>query len=125
MNEKNTNTLLTTYPKLYKDMSHFECGDGWFDLLNRLSCELENLIIEDIEPSFIVDQVKEKLGGLRFYVTGATSEMLNLIEEACKESYFICETCGQKGSLNDENRWYLKVRCENCAKKEREMRNKT
>jgi len=42
-------------------------------------------------------QVKEKFGGLRFYMTSATNEMWDIISEAEAKSYSICEACGQPG----------------------------
>jgi hypothetical protein len=49
----------------------FEHGDGWFDILWRLCVDLEPLVAEfeqETESQFEVLQVKEKFGGLRFYV---------------------------------------------------------
>jgi hypothetical protein len=90
--------LLLSYPNLYKKDVYFECGDGWYDLLDRLSFELEPMIIahekeHDIHNEFplYVTQVKEKYGGLRFYTTGMTEEMLEAIEKAEKESRNISE----------------------------------
>jgi hypothetical protein len=49
----------------------FTHDDGWFDILWRLCEDLEPLVTEFEEtggPMFEVLQVKEKFGGLRFYV---------------------------------------------------------
>ena len=48
----------------------FETGEGWWQVLRRLSCELEalNLLVYDKWKVRIqADQVKEKFGTLRFY----------------------------------------------------------
>lgn len=42
-------------------------------------------------------QVKEKFGGLRFYVNGATDEIYNYISFAESMSYHTCEECGAPG----------------------------
>lgn len=42
-------------------------------------------------------QVKEKFGGLRFYVDGANCEHHNYISFAESMSYRTCETCGSPG----------------------------
>lgn len=47
----------------------------------------------------IVVQVKEKFGGLRFYVQNACEEIYDLISQAEKCSYGICEICGASGRL--------------------------
>ncbi|MGB8477894.1 MAG: hypothetical protein WCE63_03510, partial [Acidobacteriaceae bacterium] len=52
----------------------FEHGDGWFSLLWRLCEDLEPLVAEyesETGHQFKVVQVKEKFGGLRFYVEDA------------------------------------------------------
>ena len=49
----------------------FAHDDGWFDLLWRLCEDLEPLVAQleqDSGQKFEVLQVKEKFGGLRFYV---------------------------------------------------------
>jgi hypothetical protein len=49
MNEKNTNMLFGRYPRLYQNRhvyrisSVFDCEDGWFRLIDRLSAEIEAL----------------------------------------------------------------------------------
>jgi hypothetical protein len=44
-------------------------------------------------------QVKEKFGGLRFYVNGATDKHWNYISFAESMSYRTCEECGAPGKL--------------------------
>lgn len=48
----------------------------------------------------VASQVKEKFGGLRFYVQGAIDEHYHYISFAESMSYHICEVCGAPG-----NRW--------------------
>ncbi|NBQ48315.1 MAG: hypothetical protein EBU33_07665 [Sphingobacteriia bacterium] len=45
----------------------------------------------------VASQVKEKFGGLRFYVSGATDEHYNYISFAESISYRTCEQCGAAG----------------------------
>jgi hypothetical protein len=57
----------------------FDHGDGWFDILWRLCKDLEPLGTEFEAaggPKFEVRQVKEKFGGLRFYVTCRRSDAI-------------------------------------------------
>ena len=51
----------------------FRCCDGWYDIIFHLCERLEPLIanLDDSGEQFQVLQVKEKFGGLRFYVIGA------------------------------------------------------
>lgn len=92
----------------------FECGDGWYDLLYELCVE-----IKDTNPpdDFIVLQVKEKFGGLRFYVGAATDEVFNIIERYEQKSETVCEECGSAGRTRNRGTW-LKTLCEKHAKEE-------
>jgi len=45
----------------------------------------------------VASQVKEKFGGLRFYVNGATDKHWNYISVAENFSYRTCEECGSPG----------------------------
>jgi hypothetical protein len=63
-------------------------GPGWAPLIDAIYDRLP----EDAH----VLQVKEKWGGLRFYVDG-TKELLDFIDEMEARSLEICEVCGQPG----------------------------
>jgi hypothetical protein len=57
----------------------FTHDDGWFDILWRLCEDLEPLVAEFEAaggPKFEVLQVKEKFGGLRFYVNCRRNEAI-------------------------------------------------
>lgn len=95
----------------------FECGDGWFSLIYKLSADIERVAadaglnpLSDAWPE--VMQVKEKFGSLCFYMRGATEEMRNLIMEAQGKSVRVCEVCGKEGKLRRGGWW--KVRCDGC-----------
>ena len=106
--------LVKDFPNLYVDrygdmrrtaMCWGFPGDGWFDLIYKLSSKLEALIVkhkkehpEDEYPPRAV-QVKEKFGGLRFYMNSETEEMLELIGEAEIKSKYTCETCGVEAKI--------------------------
>jgi hypothetical protein len=83
----------------------FEHGDGWFDILWRLCEDLEPLVAEFEQASssqFEVLQVKEKFGGLRFYVNCRRNEAIRQrIGIAADESFRTCEICGQPGTLRE------------------------
>jgi len=135
----------------------FECGDGWFNIINNL-CKLIcsewlfakeqydhikdrvgkqkydfdldhpfNTIVteEDVaktkakmeaeaEKIPVVIQVKEKYGGLRFYVHGATDEQYAYIRFAEWMSYDTCDVCGNKGKPNREG--WIRTRCKEHGK---------
>lgn len=116
--------LFESYPELYADYKlppnrslmcfGFECGDGWYDIIKKLSKRIMT-IAEQTGAKPRAVQVKEKFGELRFYISGATKEILDAIEEAREESLRTCEICGKPGELHERNHWYKTV-CNNCNK---------
>lgn len=103
------------------DERGIECGDGWFDLIDRLSCACENEIKTlttqglPMERWPCIAQIKEKLGGLRFYVRGSLSDDLleRILQVENVESLRVCERCGEPGNLRDGP--WLHTYCDNCA----------
>lgn len=82
-------------------------GPGWKTIIDPLiaACEAEGVAVH---------QIKEKFGGLRFYVGPNASHHLNhMIANAEDKSFEICEQCGEPGKLR-KNRAWLKTLCEKC-----------
>ena len=46
-----------------RHVEYFPVGEGWRDLVEKLVCD-----ISAIDTDVMVSQVKEKFGGLRFYI---------------------------------------------------------
>jgi len=100
----------------------FRCGDGWFGILWRLCEDLEPLVAEAEKHTsrpFEVRQVKEKFGGLRFYVNHRTDAICERIMGAELESIQTCEICGQPGKLWQE-KWIRTLCDEHAAAQEQE-----
>jgi hypothetical protein len=95
-----------------------ECGEGWGDIIYNLCKELEAL-----QPNLIIFQIKEKFGGLRFYTQGHTKQSDQLIRKAEEEAWHTCEVCGKPGSNFSDKGW-LKVRCEECKKDGKRLKEK-
>jgi len=81
----------------------FSVDDGWFDLIYDLSVKIEKIIVgikaENLDTDLpYASQVKEKFGGLRFYMNSATKDIYDLISKAEADSYTICESCGKPGT---------------------------
>ena len=91
------------------------CGDGWFHLIWSLCEDLEN-----VKPDVVAFQVKQKLGGLCFYIVGvgAKKEVRGYIDRAEANSFEICEWCGCQGSPKGSKNWWIKTLCPRCRKKE-------
>ena len=114
MNKELQTKLYERFPDLYRQHSlpmtqtamcwGFDVDDGWFDLLWTLSLALED---ETKTSGTVIEavQVKEKFGGLRFYVNCRRNEAIRQrIGIAADESFHTCEVCGKPGELR-EARW--------------------
>lgn len=119
MDEKKTEHLLKSYPKLYRNRMYFACGDGWFEIIDELSKNLEPLIeeIEGLDEVWMpyVTDVKEKWGTLRFYMSCETDKMSKFIREAELKSKVTCEACGSPGKIRGGH-WIVTL-CDKCDKK--------
>lgn len=116
MEKELQNKLIKEFPELFEGLVYgFECGNGWYNLIRELCLEINK---HDLNKGVRVDTVKEKLGGLRFYIGTGTSEIHDLIEEAEGKSYKICEVCGKPGRLMDigcMSTW-LRTLCDDCRR---------
>lgn len=87
--------LVEDFPLLYSSCQYFETPDSWQHILRTLSEKLEPLIRQymkdNTDPWLDVDtddgvpcavQVKEKFGGLRFYMNYTTEAMDEAIRQA-------------------------------------------
>jgi len=107
--------LQDRFPSLFRDFDPLMlgCEEGWSGLVTML-CELLSAL--DL-PGLRVIQVKEKFGGLRFYVEGGNEAVSALIKEAEEESFLICERCGNHGELRGGG-WLLTL-CDACQDQRR------
>ena len=133
MNNDNDSYLCKTYPKLFvnrdKSMMEtlmcwgFECGDGWFNILNQLCQNIQHYIDwqnrnEEVVKQVTVDQVKEKFGTLRFYYTGGDDYVRGLVSMAESMSGVTCETCGNSASTDwPESGGWVNTTCQPCEEK--------
>ena len=80
----------------------FGVGDGWYSILYELILKIK--FNDKAEGKWItkVTQLKEKWGGLRFYVTGTSKINWQLIRDAEKQSFDICE---ESGSTENVGTW--------------------
>jgi hypothetical protein len=104
--------LCEKYPKLMinrnKPMTEtcmcwgFDCGDGWYNILDQLMGNIQNHIDwknrqTELVKQVTLDQVKEKFGTLRFYYTGGDDVIDGMVRMAESMSAVVCETCGAPG----------------------------
>jgi hypothetical protein len=136
VNQENTRALLSKFPffhsgRLFNKFSFFypesslrgssmafgfDCGDGWYKLLLNLCDEIQvelNKPCDKLKENFRVVQVKEKFGGLRFYVQGGNDKIDEAITKAEDESLRTCEMCGKKGDQKGSGYW-IRTLCKKC-----------
>ena len=65
--------------------------------------ELEAAVSDELEKLPTIAQVKEKFGGLRFYVDGGSTEIDNYITFAESIACYTCEVCGAPGERRSGN----------------------
>jgi hypothetical protein len=120
--------LCKKYPKIFVNRHEspqkspmfwgFECGDGWYDLIDQLCHNLQfntdhNSHIKDKYPQVVAMQVKEKFGELRFYVQEASDVQYAVIHFASELSGHICDVCGKPGKRGGSG--WIRTRCEEHA----------
>ena len=124
MSPEKQEELFKKYPKIFSNLKYTECGDGWFDLIERLCAVLQNEADnvayrlsdeekEAVQP--VAAQVKEKFGGLRFYIYGGNEEMWGAIRMAEAMSHKICEDCGVPGHKQPGG--WIRTLCDPCQEK--------
>ena len=99
----------------------FECGDGWFQILDSLMGNIQHHIDwnnKNFEkgytqykqvPQVTLDQVKEKFGTLRFYYTGGDDVIDGMVRMAESMSAVTCEQCGSPGTTGGQ--WWISTLC--------------
>ena len=108
-----TQKLLDKYPNLFsnKQFWGFECGDGWFDILDHLCGAITQYTYNS--DDLTVDQVKEKFGRLRFYLSREDDVIHGMITMAEYMSGNICEVCGSPGKTRGGS--WLRTVCDTHA----------
>jgi len=108
--------LIKDYPSVFKgmvDSSPYSLPSGWYLLVDKLCSDLSVLLDEELkntkedpeQPLFMLLQIKEKFGGLRFYYMMNTKndelyhKVQKLIDIAEDTSYTICEITGKPGEF--------------------------
>jgi hypothetical protein len=88
-------------------MFGFEVGDGWEPSIRKAAEKLEPLIQECIDKDpegykfghYRTSQIKEKFGTGRWYLSGGSGEMQDIVETWEAATHTICEQCGKPGTL--------------------------
>ncbi len=119
MRDELDDQLCKRYPKIFANRDGnpqdtlmcwgFECGDGWYQILDSLCGQIQSYIdwnnnsaragYKDFQPveQVVAVQVKEKFGGLRFYYEGGDTHVSGMVRMAEAWAAVTCEECGALG----------------------------
>lgn len=81
-------------------------GKGWHPLVTKL---IENLFKFGWDGD--LHQIKEKFGGLRFYIGEGNDAIYTYIDAAEMLSLTTCEICGKPGSTSGWGRNWIRTLC--------------
>ena len=127
-----TRELIEKYPKIFQQyegnpgmVNWFGVPDGWLPVIDKLCGSIQSYIDNVTRyidgkptqvPQVTCSQMKEKFGGLRFYVEGGdehTDGMIFMAEYLCEH---ICEDCGTEENIGRTEGW-IHTLCESCSHK--------
>lgn len=111
--------LEKTYPKMFPNgLGYISTGPGWWPIIEELCSAIETHTnwtnkrrkellesnpyeakIPNEVSQVVVDQIKEKFGGLRFYYHGGDDFIRGLVRMAESWASKSCEQCGAPGVI--------------------------
>jgi len=98
------------FPKMFSQpYGGFAVGAGWWPILETLCSNIQQHLNwanreSEVVPQVIVEQIKEKFGGLRFYYQGGDEQIHGMVRMAEAWAGIACEECGAPGTLGG-NGW--------------------
>jgi hypothetical protein len=92
------------FPKMFAEpYGGFAVGFGWYPILEKLCANIQHHIDWKEKqgnpiPQVVVEQIKEKFGGLRFYYQGGDEYIHGMVTMAESWADIACEECGGIGT---------------------------
>lgn len=107
------------YPQLFETCFEVWLPQGWVPIIEKQLPVLEAIRVQTGLPVQIA-QIKEKFGGLRFYME-ALDELIfakinSIIDDMEREASQTCEVCGSKEKVTADARqgYWIRNKCEKC-----------
>lgn len=105
----------------------FECGDGWYNIINQLCANIQHHVdwAQEQKEKYgrgegcsqvVAVQIKEKFGTLRFYTNGGNDRTYGMTRMAESMSAVTCEECGAPGTTR--GRGWIYTACDAHAREE-------
>lgn len=106
-----TKHLEETYPKMFAGKyGGIATNEGWWPMIETLCKTIQTHIDHNKDcPQVVVEQVKEKFGGLRFYYQGGDEFIHGAVWLAESLSSELCEVCGAPGKRGGNG--YISTLC--------------
>ena len=104
------------FPKMFGGKyGGFAVGEGWWPILESLCANIQSHIDWRVKQEqeiaqVVVEQIKEKFGGLRFYYSGGDDEISGMVRMAEAWADRSCEECGAPGK--SRNGGWIKTLCD-------------
>jgi hypothetical protein len=92
------------FPKMFSNKyGGFAVGQGWWPILEALCANIQSHIDwrnreSETVPQVVVEQIKEKFGGLRFYYQGGDEQIHGMVRMAEAWAANCCEECCAPGT---------------------------
>lgn len=92
------------------------CPNGWLGLLEQACAHIAAITPPQQLFSLRTTQLKDKFGGLRWYLEGYVCVRVLYAAAAAETiSWSTCSACGNTGTIRNRNGWYCTL-CDSCAK---------
>ena len=107
------------YPKMFANKyGGFAVGQGWYPILEALCANIQNHIDwqnknhekHPVVEQVVVEQIKEKFGGLRFYYQGGDDNIHGMVRMAEAWAANCCEECCAPGKRR--NGGWIRTLCD-------------
>ena len=91
------------FPKMFEHKyGGFAVGAGWYPILEALCANIQSHTDwrnreSEVVPQVVVEQIKEKFGGLRFYYQGGDEQIHGMVRMAEAWAANCCEECCAPG----------------------------
>jgi hypothetical protein len=99
--------LEETYPKMFSQpYGGIAVSQGWWPIIETLCANIQshtdwwnkNRETRPVVEQVVVEQIKEKFGGLRFYYSGGDDNVAGMVRMAEAWANVACEECGAAGT---------------------------
>ena len=121
--------LEETYPNMFSQpYGGVAVSQGWWPIIESLCANIQshtdwwnkNRETRPVVEQVVVEQIKEKFGGLRFYYSGGDDTVAGMVRMAESWASVTCEDCGVPGV--SRNGGWIKTLCERHEAERQERR---